>query len=246
MNTLKAWLRPNLLTKDDPNDFVAVPLLGGSLGITEIVNALKKEGMEIQTETAVDIITRFNRKASELVLNGYSVNTGLVYMRPAIKGVFYDKTWDKEKHSVYVNVNQGLDLRKAVADTKVEILGEQSSPMSVFSITDKATGKADGTLTKGKNAEIKGKNAEIKGTFIKIDGNDPKNGIVFKNLDNQNEVKLLAEHIVLNKPSRLLILIPTDLDAGNYELSITTQYSNGKTVLKEPRTEILSTPIVIG
>ncbi|WP_318161647.1 DNA-binding domain-containing protein [Riemerella anatipestifer] len=238
MNTLKAWLRPNLLTKDDPNDFVAVPLLGGSLGITEIIEALKKEGMEIQTETAVDIITRFNRKASELVLNGYSVNTGLVYMRPAIKGVFYDKTWDKEKHSVYVNVNQGLDLRKAVADTKVEILGEQSSPMSVFSITDKATGKADGTLTKGKNAEIKG-------TFIKIDGNDPKNGIVFKNLDTQQEVKLSAEHIVLNEPSRLLILVPTDLEAGNYELSLTTQSSKGTTLLKEPRTETLSTPITI-
>ncbi|AZZ59562.1 DUF4469 domain-containing protein [Riemerella anatipestifer] len=238
MNTLKAWLRPNLLTKDDPNDFVAVPLLGDSLGITEIVEALKKEGMEIQTETAVDIITRFNRKASELVLNGYSVNTGLVYMRPAIKGVFYDKTWDKEKHSVYVNVNQGLDLRKAVADTKVEVLGEQSSPMSVFSITDKATGKADGTLTKGKNTEIKG-------TFIKIDGNDPKNGIVFKNLDTQQEVKLSAEHIVLNEPSRLLILVPIDLEAGNYELSITTQFTKGNTLLKDPRTENLSTPIVI-
>ncbi|MRM85597.1 DUF4469 domain-containing protein [Riemerella anatipestifer] len=216
-----------------------MPLLGGSLGITEIIEALKKEGMEIQTETAVDIITRFNRKASELVLNGYSVNTGLVYMRPAIKGVFYDKSWDKEKHSVYVNVNQGLDLRKAVADTKVEILGEQSSPMSVFSITDKATGKADGTLTKGKNAEIKG-------TYIKIDGDNPKNGIVFKNLDNQNEVKLAKDNIVLNEPSRLLILVPSDLEAGNYELSLTTQYSNGKTVLKEPRTEVLSTPIVIG
>ncbi|MBT0551422.1 DNA-binding domain-containing protein [Riemerella anatipestifer] len=238
MNTLKAWLRPNLLTKDDPNDFVAVPLLGDSLGITEIIEAPKKEGMEIQTETAVDIITRFNRKASELVLNGYSVNTGLVYMRPAIKGVFYDKTWDKEKHSVYVNVNQGLDLRKAVADTKVEVLGEQSSPMSVFSITDKATGKADGTLTKGKNAEIKG-------TFIKIDGNDPKNGIVFKNIDNQQEVKLSSEHIVLNEPSRLLILVPTDLEAGNYELSLTTQFTKGNTLLKDPRTETLSTPIVI-
>ncbi|MHA3047450.1 DNA-binding domain-containing protein [Riemerella anatipestifer] len=238
MNTLKAWLRPNLLTKDDPNDFVAVPLLGGSLGITEIINALKKEGMEIQTETAVDIITRFNRKASELVLNGYSVNTGLVYMRPAIKGVFYDKTWDKEKHSVYVNVNQGTDLRKAANDTKVEILGEQSSPMSVFSITDKATGKADGTLTKGKNAEIKG-------TYIKIDGDNPKNGIVFKNLDTQQEVKLSAEHIVLNEPSRVLILVPADLEAGNYELSITTQSSKGTTLLKEPRTETLSTPITI-
>ncbi|MDY3526066.1 DNA-binding domain-containing protein [Riemerella anatipestifer] len=238
MNTLKAWLRPNLLTKDDPNDFVAVPLLGGSLGITEIINALKKEGMEIQTETAVDIITRFNRKASELVLNGYSVNTGLVYMRPAIKGVFYDKTWDKEKHSVYVNVNQGTDLRKAANDTKVEILGEQSSPMSMFSITDKATGKADGTLTKGKNAEIKG-------TYIKIDGDNPKNGIVFKNLDTQNEVKLAKDNIVLNEPSRVLILVPSDLEAGNYELSLTTQYSNSKSLLKEPRTETLSTPVTI-
>ncbi|MFX1666885.1 DUF4469 domain-containing protein [Riemerella anatipestifer] len=238
MNTLKAWLRPNLLTKDDPNDFVAVPLLGGSLGITEIIEALKKEGMEIQTETAVDIITRFNRKASELVLNGYSVNTGLVYMRPAIKGVFYDKTWDKEKHSVYVNVNQGTDLRKAANDTKVEILGEQSSPMSVFSITDKVTGKADGTLTKGKNAEIKG-------TYIKIDGDNPKNGIVFKNLDNQNEVKLAKDSIVLNEPSRLLILVPSDLEAGNYELSITTQSSTGSVLLKEPRTERLPNPVVI-
>ncbi|MDY3364377.1 DNA-binding domain-containing protein [Riemerella anatipestifer] len=238
MNTLKAWLRPNLLTKDDPNDFVAVPLSAGSLGITEIIDALKKEGMEIKTETAVDIITRFNRKASELVLNGYSVNTGLVYMRPAIKGVFYDKTWDKEKHSVYVSVNQGSDLRKAVADTKVEILGEQSSPMSVFSITDKATGKTDGTLTKGKNAEIKG-------TYIKIDGDNPKNGIVFKNLDNQKEVKLAKDSIVINEPSRVLILVPSDLEAGNYELSITTQSSTGSVLLKEPRTERLPNPVVI-
>ncbi|MEC5396174.1 DUF4469 domain-containing protein, partial [Bergeyella sp. RCAD1439] len=133
----------------------------------------------------------------------------------------------------------GLDLRKAVADTKVEILGEQSSPMSVFSITDKATGKADGTLTKGKNAEIKG-------TYIKIEGDNPKNGIVFKNLDNQNEVKLSAEHIVLNEPSRVLILVPSDLEAGNYELSITTQRSSGNALLKDPRTETLSTPVVIG
>ncbi|WP_018676727.1 DNA-binding domain-containing protein [Riemerella columbina] len=238
MNNLKAWLRPNLLTKDDKADFIAVPLMNGSLGLKEVVEALQKEGMEIQTETAIDIITRFNRKASELVLNGYSVNTGLVYMRPAIKGVFYDKSFDKEKHSVYVNVNQGLELRKASEDTKVEILGEQASPMSLFSITDKATNKTDGTLTKGKNAEIKG-------TYIKVEGSDPKNGVVFKNLDNSQETKLPMENIVLNEPSRLLILVPADLASGNYEVSVTTQFSSGKTVLKTPRTETLSTPVVI-
>ncbi|MEC5395804.1 DNA-binding domain-containing protein [Bergeyella sp. RCAD1439] len=238
MNTLKAWLRPNLLTKDDPSDFVAVPLSAGSLGIPEIVEALRKEGMEIRTETAVDILTRFNRKASELVLNGYSVNTGLVYMRPAIRGVFYGKTWDKEKHTVYVNVNQGTELRKAAADTKVEILGEQSGPMSVFSITDTTTGKSDGTLTRGRNAEIRG-------TFIKIDGGNPQNGVVLKNIDTQTEVKLAPEKIALNEPSRLLILVPADLELGNYELSITTQFTKGNVLLKDPRTETLSTPIVI-
>ncbi|UVD87794.1 DNA-binding domain-containing protein [Ornithobacterium rhinotracheale] len=238
MNNLKAWLRPNLLTKEDKADFIAVPLMNGSLGLKEVIEALQKEGMEIQTETAVDIITRFNRKASELVLNGYSVNTGLVYMRPAIKGVFYDKSFDKEKHSVYVNVNQGLELRKASEDTKVEILGEQASPMSLFSITDKVTGKTDGTLTKGKNAEIKG-------TYLKIAGEDPKNGVTFKNLDNQKETKLPAENVVLNEPSRLLILVPADLANGNYELRVTTQFSKGNTMLKEPRTEVLNIPIVI-
>uniref|UniRef100_UPI0003824F9A DUF4469 domain-containing protein n=1 Tax=Riemerella columbina TaxID=103810 RepID=UPI0003824F9A len=160
------------------------------------------------------------------------------YMRPAIKGVFYDKSFDKEKHSVYVNVNQGTELRKAAAETKVEILGEQASPMSLFNITDKATGNTDGTLTKGKNAEIKG-------TYIKVEGSDPKNGIVFKNLDNSQETKLPMENIVLNEPSRLLILVPADLPNGNYEVSVTTQRSRGNVLLKEPRTEVLSTPVAI-
>lgn len=76
-NTLKAWLRDNPLTADK-SDFIAIPTSAGSVGIVEIIAELKKEGMEIKEETAIDIITRFNRKVSEHVLEGYSVNTGLV------------------------------------------------------------------------------------------------------------------------------------------------------------------------
>ncbi len=121
-NTLKAWLRDNPLTSD-PSDFVGVPASVGSVSIAEIVAELKKEGMEIKEETVIDIVSRFNRKSTELVLQGYVVNTGLVIMRPAIKGAFRDRTWDKDKHSVYVNVNQGAELRKAISQTKVEFLG---------------------------------------------------------------------------------------------------------------------------
>uniref|UniRef100_UPI00035DA906 DUF4469 domain-containing protein n=1 Tax=Riemerella columbina TaxID=103810 RepID=UPI00035DA906 len=106
-------------------------------------------------------------------------------------------------------------------------------------ITDKATGNTDGTLTKGKNAEIKG-------TYIKVEGSDPKNGIVFKNLDNNQETKLPMENIVLNEPSRLLILVPADLASGNYEVSVLTQYAKGGTQVKEPRVGVLATTVVIG
>ena len=145
MTKLNAWLRPNPLT-EDKSDYVAVPQTQGSLNNADIVKELQKEGMEIRPETAVDIITRYNRKVAEKVLQGNNVNTGLVYMRPVIRGVFYDRTWNPQKHSVYVAMNQGNDLRKAVAETTVTILGEQSEPIAIFGITDNTTGKTDGTL----------------------------------------------------------------------------------------------------
>lgn len=238
MPKLNAWIRPNPLT-EDKSDYVAVPQTQGSLTMEDIVKDLQKEGMEIKAETAIDIITRSNRKVAERVLQGYSVNTGLVYMRPVIKGVFYDRTWNPQKHSVYVAINQGNDLRKAVSETAVTILGEQNEPITIFGITDTTTGKTDGTLTKGRNAEIKG-------AFLKIVGENEANGIVFRNIDTKAETKLPAADIVLNEPSRLLIFVPASLTEGEYELEITTQFAGSGHQLKQPRSVQLDIPVIIG
>lgn len=237
MNKLNAWLRPNHLT-EDKSDYMAAPVTNGSLTIADIVKDLQREGMEIKAETAIDIITRFNRKAAERVLGGYNVNTGLVYMRPVIKGVFYDRTWNPKTNSVYVAMNQGMELRKAVAETTVEILGEQADFITVYSITDNTTGATDGTLTKGRNAELKG-------SYLKVVGDDPAVGITFRNIDTKEEVKLDSADIVLNEPSRLLILVPATLAAGEYELTIVTQFTASGKFLKQPRSVTLSEPVVI-
>lgn len=237
MANLNAFLRPNPLT-EDKNDYVAVPQAHGSFNTTDIVNELLKEGMEIKPETAIDIISRFNRKSAEKVVEGYNVNTGLVYMRPVIKGVFYNTAWDAQKHSVYVAMNQGNDLRKAIAETTVSILGTQSEPIAIYGITDTTTGKTDGTLTVGRNAEIKG-------TYLKIAGDNEANGILFRNIETKAEVKLQPADIVLNEPSRLLILVPIALTAGTYELEVTTQYCGGGNTLKQPRTTQMDSPVTI-
>ncbi|GIM51842.1 hypothetical protein CAPN004_08720 [Capnocytophaga cynodegmi] len=239
MGKMKAWLKPNLLTKGDTTDFIAVPVTIGSVSMQDIIQSLKEEGMEIRTETAQDIISRFNRKVAEMVLEGYNVNTGLVYMRPTIRGVFREKAWNPEIHNVQISITQGAELRKEVAQTAVEILGVQADPMTILSVTDSATKKTDGSITKGKNVEIKG-------AYLKIAGTSPNNGVYLRNIDTGKETKLPEEDIVFNEPSRLLILVPADLESGSYELSIVTQFSQGKSLLKEPRKTTFEGTITVG
>ena len=235
---MKAWIRKNLLTAD-PNDYVGVPVTSGSAGINDIVAELVKEGMELKTETVIDVINRFNRKTADMVVAGYNVNTGLVYIRPVIKGAFFNKTWNPEVNTLIASVTPGATLRAAVADTTVEILGEQSNPLEMLMLTDTFTGKTDGTLTIGRNAEIKG-------SYLKIVGDDLDCGISFIDTTTRAAIKLEMTDIVINEPSRLLILVPTTMPAGEYELSVTTQYSGGNAPLKQPRSVIFGTLVVVG
>lgn len=233
---LKAWLKHNLLT-EDPNDFCATVSGMGSKTLNDIVDEIMKDGTENKRETIVSLVTRFQEKAMQLVLSGHNVNTGMVYMRPVIKGAIYDRTWNPEVNSVYVAMNQGMQLREAIIDTKVELLGLSPDMMEFYSLTDMVTGVSDGTLTKGRNAELKG-------SYIKIAGDHPDCGIFLINTTSGEATKLPAESIVLNEPSRLMLFIPDTLAAGEYELKLTTQYSGG-TMLKAPRSATFFLPVVI-
>lgn len=228
---MKAWLKPNPLTADK-SDFIAVIESFGSVAPNDIINALVAEGMELKPETVLDVITRYNRKSIELVLGGHSVNTGIVHMRPVIKGVFRNKTWNPAEHHLYVAIIQGADIRTALAETTVNIMGEHPDPASLFNITDLSTGMTDGSLTRGFNAELKG-------TYIKIAGDDPSCGIWFRDAATAAETQLGSQYISLNDPSRLMIIVPPTMASGAYELYVRTQYTVGKQQLKQPRTATL-------
>ena len=76
---------------------------------------------------------------------------------------------------------------------------------------------------------------EILGKNIKVVGLHPAIGIELVN-SKDNIVRITKEQIVLNKPSRLILVLPDDLSSGTYKLNITTQYSAGSRLLKRPRT----------
>jgi hypothetical protein len=233
---IKAWLRKSHLRGKSTGYFATIES-AGSVGLDEIIEELQKDGLELNPATVKDVATRLNQKCTDLLLQGLHVNNGLVHMHPSIKGIFQNRIWSS-KNSVHISISQGKELREAVAETKVEILGEHPDPTAIFTLTDLSTGMTDGTLTRKFNAEVKG-------TYIRIAGTDPDCGIYFRNDDWQIDYKLPNEYIVLNDPSRVLILIPEELEPNTYEMRIVTQYSRAKQLLKNSRSVIYQLPVTI-
>jgi hypothetical protein len=234
---MKAWLIKNHLT-DDPFDLVGVIDGNGNIGVEGIVDEMVSEGMELKRETAIDIISRFNRKSIDLALSGFSVSTGLVNMHATIRGVFYDRKWDPERNRLRISISPSADMRRAIDETEVEILGEHAELIALFGITDLSTNKADGTLTRGFNAELRG-------TYIRVAGDDPTVGVWLHNTETGEDLRLPDTSIVLNEPSRLLLLIPANFAVGEYELRVSTQFSRGNKPLQTPRTAELAFPVTI-
>jgi hypothetical protein len=236
-NILKVWLRKLNLTPD-PKDSTAVVSSQGSINKAGIIDDIKKDGFELSRETFELAVTLYNSRAANFAAKGYNVDTGLVYLRSIVTGPFYNNKFDKAVNSIYISATQGLEIRKALADTEVEILGEMPDMIHIFQVTNMQTKAADGTITRGRNAQIEG-------TYLKVVGNDPTVGIYLENIETGVERKLEDDYIVVNNPSKLLILIPTDLAEGVYRLKDITQFTVSNKLLNAPRQTIFGQELTV-
>jgi hypothetical protein len=85
----------------------------------------------------------------------------------------------------------------------------------------------------------------MKGSYLKIEGDHSDCGVSFVHTTSKEHIKLAASDIVLNEPSRLMLFVPASIPAGEYEISVTTQYTKGKTVRKSPRSITFDIPVEI-
>lgn len=226
-NVLKAWLRKNELTPEK-GGYTAVVSSMGSINQSGLIDAIREEGTELTAETLNDVVTRYNRHAARYAVSGWNVDTGLVYLRPVITGLFHDKTYDPAVNGVHISATQGLEIRGELKNTSVSILGEMPDVMHIFQVINLRTKLADGTLTRGRNAEVDG-------SYIKVTGDDPSVGVYLENVDTGVESKLEADCIVTNAPAKLLLLIPADLATGSYRLKVVSQFTGASKQLKAPR-----------
>lgn len=234
-NVLKGWLVDNTVTTDNLTDKILQLESAGKADFDDIIDEMLKEDTGLRIETLRHSVSLYNRVVARLILSGYSVNTGLFRAVAKFLGVVEGGVWNTEKNSIYVAVTQDKDLREAIAQTAVNILGTKSNVMYILETEDRKTNLKDGTATSGRNLIVRG-------AMLKVMGDDPAVGVTLTNIKGI-VTKLDADMIAANKPSELMLLVPPGLANGEYTLTITTQYSTGST-LKSPRSA--STSLWVG
>ena len=231
---LKGWIADNPVTADKTDRILLLESAGGA-NLADVLDEMKKEDTGLRQETLEHVVNLFLRVVTDLALTGYKVNVGMFYAVAKFQGLLGGGKWNPEKNSIYVSFTQGRDLQKAIAETSVEILGEKANVMYIIETEDRKTGRKDGSATAGRNLFVRG-------AMLKVAGDDPSVGVTLT-ASGGTETKLDDDMITTNKPSELTLLIPAELTAGEYTLTVTTQYSNGQ-LLKTPRS--VSTPVWIG
>lgn len=226
-NLLKAWLVDNSLTPDNPNDRIAQLETTRNVDFQFVLDEMVRNNPSVPRDTQELAVKNYHQTLQQLIMNGYRVNTGLFSVVAQLKGIVEKGVWDATKNFIYISFVQGKDLREAIADTNVEILGDKANGMYV----------ADASTRGGSSFVAKaGRNFTLEGRMLKIAGDDPAVGITLTNNETKVTVSLDNDMIAVNDPSKLVILIPADLTDGEYTLTITTQYSSTTRLLKEPRT----------
>lgn len=227
-HTLKGWLVDNAVTADDKEDKILMLESAGSLTMADIIEEMKKEDTGLRTETLEHALKLFNRVTTDLLLNGFAVNTGLFHAVPQFRGVIENGAWNPEKNSIYVSFTQDKELREAIAETSVNILGDKASGMYISGVKDAATQATDGSMTPGRNFIVTGR-------LLKVAGGEEGVGITLTPEGDASPVVIEPDMLAVNNPSQLVFLIPAELPSGIYTLTITTQYTGGDKFLKAPR-----------
>ncbi|SEM14983.1 protein of unknown function [Chryseobacterium taichungense] len=239
LHRIKAYLYDNVLTKDNPNDFTARTASERSLTVQQICQAaVSRGGADISASSMEHATELFLKEMAYQLCDGFSVNTGYFTASTTIRGVFDSpsETFNKGKHSIIFQFNQGEKLRAEIPNIEVNILGVAEASAVILQVTDVKSGSVNDLLTPGRNLKIMG-------SKIKVAGDDASVGIYFVDTATQGRTKVEQSDIVTNNPSEVMVVIPA-LAAGSYIIEVLTQYSGSQT-LKESRTATLDKQLTV-
>ncbi len=229
---LKYSLALNELTKDDPDDCVAVVQENDKFNIQEVFDDITGPG-SILKETEVSAVYHAMFKSiGRKMSSGRSFECEYLLIDHSIKGRFtnHGDNFDSNRHEVNTNSRLGSSLRTYVQDIPVEKIKSTTAAPIVEGFRDLLSKTVNDRITPNSFAEIAGENLKIWDTV------DAAQGVFF--ISSQGAEIKVAE-VSNNLPKKLTIHIPGTLKKGEYALEIRTAIRGGNKVRKGRLSETL-------
>jgi len=226
----KVWLKSNLLTKDVENDYIAeVSTIGNTKRNEDIAKIIIEEGSEIKYDTLLSILNQSDRIKRRILQSGSSVQDGLARFSPKIRGRWLGSSakFDPDVNKATLYVNPCAEMRDALKLVDVEVLGIKSSGAFIGLVTNAADGTTNGTITINEDVVIEGDKIKI------LPDNDPELGVFF--VDKDGLEFRVERRLIQNKPKKIVVRVPENLNFGEFTLRVKTRYSHGQQLLKEAR-----------
>jgi len=236
----KTFLQRNMLTGSDNDYRASVSTLGKkALRNPDIAKLIKDSGSELKLETIIYVLDQGDRITRELIQRGHSVLTGSAQFTPRVQGTWVgaNAKFNPATHKIGLHIIPSAEMRAAFKEIGVETLGVKPGGAFIGLVTDTTTGLADGTMTSGDDIIIEGDKLKI------APEGEEGLGIFFVNSDGET-ITPVTRRLTQNTPKKLIARVP-ELPAGQYTLRVVTRYSNGATMLKEPRVIEYDRPLVI-
>lgn len=199
----------------------------------DLINIAVSERTDLNAVTMQAALDILRTIAKEKITSGASVLFGLSYYRLGVSGVFIGDhaSWDASKHKLAVHVSPTAELREAIKSTHVQVRRMAATGCVINTLTDVYSGEVNNRLTPGGGVNLTG-------TKIKLAGEHGDVGISLIHQANHQVTAIPKTSIALNNPSNVTFIVPPALSAGDYKLSICTQYAPSGVLLKIPRTYV--------
>ncbi len=225
----KVWLRLNLLTNDVDNDYIAeVSTSNNTRRNEDIVQRIVDLGSEIKYDTLLSVLNQRDRIVREMLQQGSSVLTGTCQYTPRVMGTWLGSSakFDPEIHKITLDIVPSGEMRDALTQVGVEVLGVKDSGAFIGLVTDTATGATDGRITLGDDIRIEGDKLKI--------APEGESGVGIFFVNETGAAIPVTRRLTQNDPKTIIARVPA-LPAGKYKLRIVTKFSTSSTTLKEVR-----------
>ena len=245
-NTIRVELEVNHLNKDKHDhdkDYLARIDHEKTMDVKDICSSiLVRSGFSGDLGQMTGIIEHYHQEVIYRLCNGYNVTNDFFTLYTNVGGTFKDEhTRPTPEHNPFgIRLRKKKRLNDVLKKTTIIVKGYSEADFCITTFVD--------TKEREEWGFIPGHIFDLQGHAIKIEGDDPDNGLYLipvnippdpcptdscPNSPAPQIVKIME--IAINEPGRIIGRLPDSLDWHEYRLEIRTQYSP-RGLLKTPRT----------